>query len=316
MDPARPAQLDKLWVRTEDHASSFVDQEKEESVIPSAMHAQHTPNFHLMEKLVNLAQSDGLLLHQECAHNAQMVSWPLTKEPARKTFSANHTPDSQLMVWPVLPAHSTWLLWPTVPANHAVQECKLLTKEFAHQFHARHLKSRSMANVYAQTSQWDKEMVNADNHSATIDKFSWRMDLAKTAHFTLCQIMPREPVLNQPAHKPPSAVLMLPAHHADGTCNQTLPKETVFQLNIPPLLHNPSNKWFNKLFNQSLQPAPGATVDSEMKYSSQIQVHSNSINHLPNIHNNNMYTHTEEVLALPMTKPASLLVSTEYYYNF
>merc|ERR1711924_554495 len=126
----------------------------------------------------------------------------------------------------------------------------------------------------------------------TIDKFSCWMDHAKTAHFTLC--------------------LMPPAHHADGTCNQILLKETVFQHNTPPLLHNQYNKLFNKLSNQSLQPAPGATVDSEMKYSFQTLVHSNSINLL---NKDNLYGIMEEVLALPITKPANFKVSTESY-NF
>lgn len=138
------------------------------------------------------------------------------------------------------------------------------------------------------------------------------MDHAKTAHYTLCQTMPRELVLNQHAQQLQSAVLMPPAHHADGTCNQILPKETVFQQHTPLLLHNQSNKLFNKLSNQSLQPAPGATVDSEMRYSSQILVHSNFINHL---NKDNLCGIMEEVLALPMTKPANFKVSTEPY-NF
>lgn len=57
-------------------------------------------------------------------------------------------------------------------AMHAQQILKLWTKEHALQFHARHLKSRKTASVYAQNSLPDKEMVNADNNSATIDKFS------------------------------------------------------------------------------------------------------------------------------------------------
>lgn len=57
------------------------------------------------------------------------------------------------MVLPVLLAHLTKLLWLMVLANHVHQEPKLLTKEFAQQFHAKHLKSKSTVNVYAQISQ-------------------------------------------------------------------------------------------------------------------------------------------------------------------
>jgi hypothetical protein len=56
MDPARAAQPDKLLLRMEDHACSFVDQEKRESHQLNAMLAHHTPNSHLMENHVNLAQ--------------------------------------------------------------------------------------------------------------------------------------------------------------------------------------------------------------------------------------------------------------------
>lgn len=98
MDPANPAQLDKLLLQMEDHAWSSVDQEKSEFHKPNAKHAQHTPNSPLMENHVNLAQMDGLLHHRECAQCAQLVSSPLTKEPAREMLSAHHTPDSQLMV--------------------------------------------------------------------------------------------------------------------------------------------------------------------------------------------------------------------------
>lgn len=56
MDPARAAQLDKLLLRMEDHACSFVVPEKEELVLLVAQHAQLTPNFHLMDSHVNLAQ--------------------------------------------------------------------------------------------------------------------------------------------------------------------------------------------------------------------------------------------------------------------
>lgn len=97
-DHARCAQLDKLLLPMEDHACSFVDQEKEESAQPNALHAQHTPNFHLMVKHANLAQSDGLLPQEECAQDAQLVLSLKTKELAKKMLSAHHTPDFQLMV--------------------------------------------------------------------------------------------------------------------------------------------------------------------------------------------------------------------------
>jgi hypothetical protein len=84
MDPARAAQLDKLLLKMEDHAWSFVDQEKEESAQPFAKHANHTPNFPPMDRYVNLAQSDGLLHQWECAQDAHLVSSPLTKEPAKE----------------------------------------------------------------------------------------------------------------------------------------------------------------------------------------------------------------------------------------
>lgn len=98
MDPARAAQPDKLLLRMEDHACSFVDQEKKESAQLNATLVLHIPNFPQMERHVKFAHKDGLLHQWECAQDAQLVSEPMTKELARETLSAHHIPDSQLMV--------------------------------------------------------------------------------------------------------------------------------------------------------------------------------------------------------------------------
>lgn len=81
---ARAAQLDKLLLRMEDHAWSYVVPDKRESHQLHVLTAQPTPNFPLMDSHVNLAQSDGLLHQLDTAQDAQLVSSPKIKEPARE----------------------------------------------------------------------------------------------------------------------------------------------------------------------------------------------------------------------------------------